>query len=148
MTDAIQGDQIPKEEKPWANKLEPPFNRHLGFNVEQWRKGYVEIVADVMPEHCNASGLPHGGFIATLLDAATALCGVYTEDEKRIRKALTLSLNINFMGQANGTRLRAVGNVTAQGRKIYYSSAKVYDMEKTVLATAQGVFRYRSGSEI
>lgn len=128
-------------------KMSPPFNRHLGFNVEEWKDGYVVITAEVKPEHHNIQGLPHGGFIATLLDAATAFAGVYTDDEKRIRRALTLSLNINFLGQAGTSKLKAVGKVTSQGRKIFYSTADVYDMEGSLLASAQGVFRYRTGSE-
>ncbi len=136
-----------KIQKPWENRPEPPFNKHLGFKVEQWSPGQVVIVAEVLPEHCNIQGLPHGGFISTMLDAATAFAGVYTEDEKRIRKALTLSLNINFLGQAQTSGLKAIGKVTASGRKIFYSSANVYDMKENLIASAQGVFRYRTGSE-
>lgn len=133
--------------KPWLSRPMPPFNTHLGFEIEQWSPGKVVIVVDVKPEHCNYQGLPHGGFIATLLDAATALAGVYTDSEKRVRKALTLSLNINFLGQAMTSGLKAVGTVTASGTKIYYSSAHVYDMQENLIASAQGVFRYRTGSE-
>ncbi len=136
-----------KDDILWSKRPPPPFNKHLGFKVEQWHEGYVVITADVKPEHFNTSGLPHGGFIATMLDAATAFPGVYNEDETRLRLALTLSLNINFLGQAKTNRLKAIGKVTAKGNKIYYSSAKVYDSKDNLLASAQGVFRYRSGSE-
>jgi uncharacterized protein (TIGR00369 family) len=134
--------------KPWTTKPMPPFNRHLGFEIAEWRQDHIVIMADVKPEHCNHSGIPHGGFIATLLDAATALPGVFCNDPDRVRKALTLSLNINFLGQARGERLKAMGRVTASGRRIFYSAAEVYDMDDTLIASAQGVFRYRTGSEL
>lgn len=137
-----------KQSEPfWEGRPSPPFNSHLGFKVEEWKDGYVVISAEVKPEYCNISGLPHGGFISTLLDAATAFAGVFPKDPTKIRKAFTLSLNINFLGQAKTSLLRAVGKVTSQGSSIFYSAAKVYDSEQTLLASAQGVFRYRSGSE-
>ena len=133
--------------KPWINKQLPPFNEYLGFEIVEWRDGRVVIMADVKPEHCNYSGIAHGGFIATLLDAATALPGTFCDNRKNVRKALTLSLSINFLGQAQTSRLKAVGKLTASGRKIYYGAAEVYDMENNLIATGQGVFRYRTGSE-
>lgn len=125
----------------------PPFNRHLGFEIREWRQGHIVLAADVRPEHHNYSGIPHGGFIATLLDAAMAMPGVYSGDPDWVRCALTLSMTINFLGQATGDRLKAVGRVTASGSRIYYSAAEVYDMTEKPVASGQGVFRYRSGSE-
>lgn len=133
--------------KPWISQSMPPFNHHLGFEIVEWRQDHIIITAAVRPEHCNHSGIPHGGFIATLLDAAAAMPGVFCDTPDRLRKALTLSLNINFLGQARGDRIKAVGRVTASGRKIFYSAAEAYDMDDTLIATAQGVFRYRTGSE-
>ncbi len=131
----------------WENKPIPPFNQHLGFKIIEWSKGHTIIVVRFNLEHCNHSGSPHGGFIATLLDAATATPGLFCDDPDMVRKALTLSLNINFLGQAKGGQLKAIGKMTASGRKIFYSTAEVYDTHQTLVASAQGVFRYRSGSE-
>lgn len=131
----------------WDNKPTPPFCEHLGFEITEWSDGHVVIMVDVKPEHLNHSGIPHGGFISSLLDAATALPGSFSEDPDVVRKALTLSLNINFQGQAQTTRLKAVGKLTASGRKIYYGASKVYDSNDNLLASGQGVFRYRTGSE-
>lgn len=133
--------------EPWKTGSMPPFNKHLGFEVKEWRQGHIVIMAKVKPEYQNHSGIPHGGFVATLLDASMALPGVFSDTPDRVRKALTLSFNINFLGQARGEWLKAVGRVTASGRKIFYSASEVYDMDDTLIASAQGVFRYRSGSE-
>jgi uncharacterized protein (TIGR00369 family) len=129
--------------KSWANKKMPPFNNHLGFMVEEWRKNHIKISAELKPEHLNHSGIPHGGFISALLDAAIAMPGVYSEDPLNSKKALTLSLNINFLGQAQTNKLYAIGKVTASGRNIYYGSADVYDSFDNLIASGQGVFRYR-----
>lgn len=137
----------PSNDRPWENRRVIPFVDHLGIEIDQWQDGEVVIVAEVLDEHCNFSGLPHGGFISTMLDCATALAGVYTDDPVNVRKALTLSLNINFIGQAQTRKLKAIGKMTAGGSRIFYSQAHVEDLNGNLVATAQGVFRYRSGSE-
>lgn len=130
-----------------TSKRLPPFNEHLGFEIVEWREGRVVIAVEVKPEHCNHSGTPHGGFIATLLDAAGALPGLWCENGELTRKALTLSLNISFLSQARTSRLKAVGELVSSGQKIYFGSSKVYDMKGNLIASGQGVFRYRTGSE-
>lgn len=128
---------------PWANKIMPPFNNHLGFVIEEWQANHIKISAALKPEHLNRSDIPHGGFISALVDAATALSGAYSDDPTEYRKALTLSLNINYLGQAQSNTLYAIGRVTASGRHIYYGSAEVYDSLHNLIASGQGVFRYR-----
>jgi len=130
----------------WNHK-QPPFNRHLGVNIAEWKEGYVVLEAEVLPEYCNNSEIAHGGFISSLIDMATGHSGLFCEDPNRVRKALTLSLNLNFIGQASGTKLKVVGEVTGRGRKIYYSKAKVFDETNTLIASGQAVCRYRTGSE-
>ena len=127
----------------WANKPMPPFNNHLGFVVEQWQENFIKMSAELKPEYLNRSGIPHGGFISALLDAATALSGAYSDDPNDYRKALTLSLNINFLGQAQSNKLYAIGKEMASGRNIYYGSAEVFDSLDNLIASGQGVFRYR-----
>jgi uncharacterized protein (TIGR00369 family) len=129
--------------KPWANKEMPPFNNHLGFVIEEWRENHIKISAELKPEHLNCSDIPHGGYISALLDAATALSGAHSDDPIYYRKALTLSLNINYLGQAQSNKLYAIGKVTASGRNIYYGSADVFDSFDNIIASGQGVFRYR-----
>jgi uncharacterized protein (TIGR00369 family) len=127
----------------WANKIMPPFNNHLGFVIEEWREKHIKISAELKPEHLNRSDIPHGGFISALVDAATALSGAHSDDPIEYRKALTLSLNINYLGQAQSNKLYAIGKVTASGRNIYYGAAEVYDSLHNLIASGQGVFRYR-----
>ena len=111
--------------------------------IEEWRENHIKMSAELKPEHLNRSGIPHGGFISALLDAATALTGAYSDDPLNYRKALTLSLNINYLGQAQSNKIYAIGRVTASGRNIYYGAADVYDSFDNIIASGQGVFRYR-----
>lgn len=130
----------------WDDKL-PPFNKHLGVKITEWEPDRVVILAEIKPEYCNNSGIPHGGFIGSLIDMATGHSGIFCPVPGNIRKALTLSLNINFMGQTSGHKLKVIGKVTGSGRKIYYSTAEVFGEEGTLIASGQAVCRYRTGSE-
>ena len=102
--------------KSWANKKMPPFNNHLGFMVEEWRKNHIKISAELKPEHLNHSGIPHGGFISALLDAAIAMPGLYSEDPLYSKKALTLSFVAPFM-----ILISTIGMILRDDtRKIFY----------------------------
>ncbi len=82
-----------------------------------------------------------------MIDIAGSFCGVYCPHPDRRRKALTLSLNTNFTGQAKTSTLTAIGWVTSRGQKIFHTSTEVYDDEGTLVATGQMTLRYRGGSE-
>lgn len=127
--------------------LEPPFNALLGFKVDEWEEGHTRISVSVKPEHGNSHGIPHGGFLCSLLDVATALPGIYCPHPDRIRRALTLSLNTNFVGQASSKELYAVGKITSGGYKIFHSSAEVFDSNDRLLATGHAILKYRKGCE-
>lgn len=126
---------------------QPLFAKHLGIKVCEWDNGRIVLETKVKPEFCNNSGLPHGGFITTLIDMATGLAGTYCPIPNHIRRALTLSLNINFIGQSHNKTLKTVGKVTNSGWKVYFATGKVYDTAGVLLASGQAVYRYRSGSE-
>ncbi|WP_444917347.1 PaaI family thioesterase [Microbulbifer sp. JMSA003] len=131
----------------WQNKKQPPFNDHLGITIDNWQEGHVAISVEVQPEHLNTHGVPHGGFITTLIDIAGSYCGLYCPHPNRRRRAFTLSLTANFTGQAKTNQLTAIGKLTSTGRKIFYSYTEVYDSEGTLIATGQMTMRYRGGSE-
>ncbi len=131
----------------WKAKPQPPFNDHLGITVEEWREGFVKISAQVLPHFQNSQGAPHGGFIMSMADIAASFPGVFCPHEDRRRFASTLSLNTNFLGVAKTPVIFAEGRVTTAGRKIFYSQVDIYDAETNPVASCQGVFRYRGGSE-
>jgi acyl-coenzyme A thioesterase PaaI-like protein len=51
----------------------PPFNNYLGLVVEEWREKHIKMSAKFKHKHLNYSHSSRGSFIATLLDATTAL---------------------------------------------------------------------------
>jgi len=132
----------------WNQKKQPPFNDHLGVNIEEWRENYVKVSAVVQPHFMNSQGSPHGGFIMSMADIGASFPGVFCPQEGRRRYASTLSLNTNFLGVAKTNVLIAEGRVTASGRKVFYTAVDIHDDQGNPVAACQGVFRYRGGSEL
>ncbi|WP_101067192.1 PaaI family thioesterase [Roseovarius salinarum] len=120
-----------------------PLQAHLGFELTDWAPDFARVELPLRPVLMNRQGLPHGGVHATLLDSAMGYAGCYTGDPDRRQMALTLSLTVNYLGQAGGTRLIAEGRRTGGGRKTYFAEGSVRDDDGALVATATGVFRYR-----
>src|ERR1700712_3762888 len=48
-----------------------PFSALLGFRFMRVDVDEAVVEADPRPEHCNGSGIVHGGYLASLLDTTT-----------------------------------------------------------------------------
>jgi uncharacterized protein (TIGR00369 family) len=125
--------------------LEEPsaLQTHLGYRLTEWRTDFARVELPLTPVLMNRQGLPHGGMHATLLDTAMGFAGCYTGDPERAQMALTLSLTVNYLGQARGALLIAEARRTGGGKSTYFAEATVRDETGSVIATGTGVFRYR-----
>lgn len=132
---------------PFAHAIGSGFASLLGFRVVDWGPGRVDLELDIASQHLNRAGSVHGGVLATLIDVACALAGLYSSDPQRVRKAVTLSLNSNFTGQVASGTLYARGRARAGGRSIYFATTEITDAEGRPIAHGEAVNRYRRGSE-
>lgn len=116
---------------------------HLGYEMTGWARDQARIELPLAPFLMNRQGLPHGGMHATLLDTAMGYAGCYTGDPQRRQMALTLSLTVNYLAQAQGTRLIAEARRTGGGKTTFFASGTVRDDTGALIATGTGVFRLR-----
>ena len=123
------------------------YAEHIGYDLTRRETGFAEVTLVVGPQHLNRSNIPHGGLLATLLDTALGYAGCWCGVPGHHRSAVTLSLTTSFTGQVRSGLLRATGRKGPSGTRIYTCTGEVLDPHGAVLAMAQGVFRYRSGSE-
>jgi uncharacterized protein (TIGR00369 family) len=140
----------PLTQPPPALAETPPsgFKDLIGYRLVTWREGYAEVALDVADKHLNIVGIPHGGVLATLLDTASGYAGCWCSVPGNQRRAVTLSLTTQFIGQARaGTTLTASARTIGGGRRIFFTRAEVHDAAGQLVAHGEGVFRYRSGSE-
>ena len=72
--------------------------------------------------------------------------GCYTGDPQVKQNALTLSMTVNYLGRATGTRLIAEAHVTGGGKSTYFAQGTVRDDTGTLVVEGSGVFKLRSRS--
>lgn len=127
---------------------ESPFLGFLKPRLEEWRDGHVRVRLPIQPVFLNRSGVVHGGIYATILDHGCGMAGLYCPVPGHRRYGLTLSLTTSFVGQSKGGDLIVTGTRTGGGRRVFFSEAEVKSEDGATLATGNGVFRYRTGSEV
>ncbi len=116
----------------------------LGLRGISAEIGKVVVEGTPTQDHHNPHGAVHGGYIATLLDAAMGLA-VQTQLDVGVRFATT-NLNITYLRAVTGDieRLRAEANILHAGRKQFVTEAKIVDLAGNVYAHGVGTFRAAS----
>ncbi|MFC4353095.1 PaaI family thioesterase [Fodinicurvata halophila] len=122
-----------------------PFGELVGLRITAWEIDRIEIALQVDRKHLNRGQALHGGMVSTLADAACGGSGTHPEMPEGQRRAVTLSLNIHFIGPGReGSRLMAVGEKIGGGRSIFFSRCEIRDEDGKLVATGEGTFRYVS----
>jgi uncharacterized protein (TIGR00369 family) len=99
----------------------------LGAEIAAVRSGEVEIVLPFSDRILQQHDFIHAGAVATIADSA---CG-YAALTVMPREAavLTTEFKINLLAPAKGERLRAVGRVVRNGRKLVVTLGDVFAEE-------------------
>jgi uncharacterized protein (TIGR00369 family) len=112
-----------------------PFHREMGLEVEDVRRGEVDLAIVAGVEHANLAGRVHGGVLATIADTAAGLAvrTVIPPGSGHV----TVTLDVQFLRSAAPGRLVGHGRVTKAGRRIAFADAEVEDANGDVIARAQ-----------
>ena len=131
-------------------ELEPRsgFRQLVDYRLVHWAPGEAKIAVTLTPHHTNRSGAPHGGVICTIIDSAGGYAGCHCATPGNVRRTLTLSLSTSFVARAKGRTLIATGRVRGGGTRTFFASIEVHDDTGTLIATGEGVYQYRRGSEM
>jgi uncharacterized protein (TIGR00369 family) len=135
---------IPPGYDPLTDEATYPFQALLGFRVTAWADRYARVELELATHHDNRYGLPHGGVHATLIDTAAGFAGSWCPWPGRVRRAMTLSLTVNYIGQVKGRRLIAEARVTGGGRKSYFAGIDLTDELGNPVANAVATMRWRA----
>ena len=123
------------------------FMGSLGAYLTSWGPGYATIQIDLSDLHRNGIDVVHGGVMASLIDTAGAHAGIFCEEPGRRRYALTISLNVNLVGNVNEGTLIADARLRKAGKTIFLSACDVKDDKGNLLATGEVIGRYGRGSD-
>jgi acyl-CoA thioesterase len=119
-----------------------PYASRLGIELLDLAPGRARTALTLAPDLHNFHGLPHGGAIFSLADAAfAAACNAGGEP------AVALTVNIQFLAAVSpGTRLVAEARATREGRRAGFYGITVTADDGTVVATCQAVAIRKPGA--
>ena len=104
-----------------------PIGRLMGFEILEVEEGRAVVTGRPGEQHCNPNGYAHGGYAATLLDAAM-YCAIATSRRDRTPWT-TIELKINYirpLGPATGL-VRAEGRAIHVGRRAGTAEGRLLD---------------------
>lgn len=137
-------DAPPAGYDPLAAENPYGFQKLVGFEIAEWSQGYARVELALGEKHGNRYGLPHGGVHAAMMDTAAGFSGCFCPWPGRSRRAMTLSMTINYLGQAKGSRLIAEARVTGGGRKSFFSAVELMDELGNPVASGLFTMRWRA----
>nr|WP_298690513.1 PaaI family thioesterase [uncultured Dongia sp.] len=126
--------------------MERPYSGYaelIGYQLVDKAKDFARLTLLIGPQHLNRMEVPHGGVLATLLDSATGFAVAFADGPERVLKAVTLSMNVQFMGQGKvGETIIAEGRRTGGGRTVAFATGELRTEAGLVLARGDAVYRF------
>jgi len=112
------------------------FNKHVG---PVWRSpDGKEFLLDVRDIHLNGGGAIHGGMMMALADV---VLGRTVRDSLENQRALTISLNCDFIGPAKlGDRIRGTAEITRKTRSVVFIGCELA-VDGRIIMTATGIWK-------
>jgi uncharacterized protein (TIGR00369 family) len=102
------------------------FGYRLGIHYEAVEPGHVVASLEILPEHCNPSGVCHGGVIFSLADDTMGAALFPLSPEGHL--PTSAQVNIHYSRSARpGDRLRVEARVLTHGRRTAVVEARVTD---------------------
>ncbi|WP_374649770.1 PaaI family thioesterase [Dongia sp.] len=126
--------------------MERPYSGYaelIGYELIEKAKDFARLQLLLEPRHLNRMEVPHGGVIATLLDSATGFAVAYAGGPDRVIRAVTVSMNIQFMGQGKaGETIVAEGRRIGGGKTVAFATAEIRNEAGLILARGDAVYRF------
>lgn len=115
-----------------------PIGDTLGFRVSEAQRGRVVLTGAPGRNAYNLIGSVHGGWAASILDTALALCVLSVLDEEQ--SFTTVDIRINYLRPLTLETgpVRAEGRVLQSGRRLAYSEAHLTDAAGKLICHGTG----------
>jgi acyl-CoA thioesterase len=112
-----------------------PFAKRMGIELQEVRPGYSRVGMTLTPDMLNFHGIPHGGAIFSLADAAFAAAS-----NSHGQMAVALSVTISFLAAAEpGSHLVAEAQELRKGHRSGFYQIAVRKETGDLIATCQAV---------
>jgi uncharacterized protein (TIGR00369 family) len=118
---------------------ENPLHAHMGMRIREHGPHTIITMELTDAVRGSAEGTVHGGMLATLADAASAvaLFGAYELDREI---PVTTDMHIRYYRQPHAGPLTARADLVHKGRRILSCECAVEDAERRVLARSTATY--------
>ena len=131
---------IPASDPVFRKISQDPFAQWLGIALQELRPGYSRVAMTLTPQMVNFHGIPHGGAIFSLADAAFAAAG-----NSHGQTAVALSMTIHYLAATEpGARLVAEAQELRRGNRTGFYQITVKTESGELIATCQAVVHRKS----
>ena len=125
------------------------FADYIGLRLVEWELDSCVMELDVEDRVLNGTGVLHGGCLSTAIDTAVAHAAIYCTVPENYRSGATVTLTVNFiLPVRRGSRVTIEARKTGGGRTMFMSIVEAKDEQGRIVATGQGIGRYRDGCHL
>ncbi len=122
------------------------FADYIGMRLVEWELDRCVFELDAEEHVLNGTGVLHGGCLSTAIDTAIAHAALYCTVPENYRSGATVTLTVNFIAPVRpGSRVTIESKKTGGGATMFMSVAEAKDETGRIVATGQGIGRYRDG---
>jgi uncharacterized protein (TIGR00369 family) len=125
-------------QKHWTEGL--AFNATMGVSVVRWDPEVVELEIPYSDALSALEGIFHGGVLSALIDTAGAGAVMAGHDFNLGSRLSTISLSVNYLSAASGSKVVASARCTRRGRTTHYASVDVRTDDGKLVAQGIGAY--------
>ena len=119
-----------------------PFANWMGIELQELRPGYSRVAMTLTPQMVNFHGIPHGGAIFSLADAAFAAAS-----NSHGQTAVALSMTINYLAATSpGACLVAEAQELRKGHRSGFYQIMIRTESGDLVAACQAVVHRKNES--
>jgi uncharacterized protein (TIGR00369 family) len=107
-----------------------PYSSTLGLELKEYADGIAVFELNYR-EDLTVMGMIHGGVLASLVDFSCA----WAAGSLAKGNTTTIDLQVEYLKNVKGGRLKAKGKCIKSGRNIFYCKAKVWNEEGELVCT-------------
>jgi uncharacterized protein (TIGR00369 family) len=119
-----------------------PFNKYLGFKLEEIKEGYARIRVPFKEEFIGdpRNQRIHGGLSATLIDTVGGAAAMTTLTSYEDQIA-TIDMRVDYLKPAHSEDLIAEGHILRSGNRIVVCEMKVFQpSSQDIIAAGKAVY--------
>lgn len=124
-----------------ANPWKGTFGDRLGMVYEEFCPGRAVAALTVLAEHCNPTGVCHGGAIFTFADDAMGGALFQLVPEGHVPTSAQVNIHLVRSARA-GDQLRVETRVLSHGRRTATIEARVTDVDQRLVAMATATYLF------